>query len=177
MECYYDQAFIVARDPRALAALRVSSLPVAHARLGYRGYTREISPDGAQPLIYDYDYVDPAPLASFKGRLTRHGDVTALLRADDDQLCLVGPGDEVQIEFPATNLPPLPAGWARSFVVRGIGYCKDADPFTATSDSIEPLPWRAMPPFPFRSEVTRPDQPAHDAYLRQFQTRPAGAGG
>ena len=49
------------------------------ARLGYRGYTREISPDGEQPLIYDYDYVDPAPLAGFQGKLTRHGDVTRLL--------------------------------------------------------------------------------------------------
>ena len=66
-------------------------LPVARATLGYRGYTREISPDGGQPLLYDYDYVDPAPLASFQGKLTRHGDVTPLLRADDDQLCLVGP--------------------------------------------------------------------------------------
>ncbi len=177
MECYYDQAFIIKRDRDAETSLRVRALPVARARLGYRGYTREISPDGKQPLIYDYDYVDPAPLASFRGKLTRHGDVTRLLEADDDQLCLIGPGDEVQIEFPASDLPPPPSGWTRSYVVRGIGYCKDADPFTATSDSTLPLPWRGMPAFPFGRAVKRPHDPAYDSYLRAYQTRPAGAGG
>ena len=176
MECYYDQAFVAVRDRGAEASLRVATLPVARAGLGHRGYTREISPDGGQPLIYDYDYVDPAPLAGFPGKLTRHGDVAGLLADDDDQLCLVGPGDEVRLEFAAANLPPLPPGWTRSYVVRGIGYCKDADPFTATSDSIEPLPWRGMPAFPFGREVKRETDPAYDSYLRHYQTRPAGAG-
>ena len=99
-----------ARPRRARRRSACTTLPVARARLGYRGYTREVSPDGGQPLIYDYDYVDPAPLASFAGKLTRHGDVARLLRADDDRLCLVGPGDEVQIEFQAADLPPLAAG-------------------------------------------------------------------
>jgi tetratricopeptide (TPR) repeat protein len=176
MECYYDQAFVVVRDRNAEASLRVSTLEVARARLNYRGYTREISPDGMQPLMYDYDHVDPAPLAGFHGKLTRHGDVTPLLRADDDQFCVVGPGDEVQIEFPASALPLVPSGWTRSYIVRGIGYCKDADPFTATSDSIEPLPWRGMPAFPFGPNVERARSPDHEAYLRAYQTRPAGAG-
>jgi hypothetical protein len=127
-------------------------------------------------LIYDYDYVDPAPLAGFRGKLTRHGDVTPLLAADDDQLCLVGPGEVIELEFPASNLQDLPPGWTRSYVVRGIGYCKDADPFTATSDSIEPLPWRGMPAFPFPPDVKRPSHPAYEAYLKTYQARPAGEG-
>ena len=177
MECYYDQAFIAIRDPAAEAALRVASLRVEGATLGYRGYTREISPDGEQPLVYDYDYVDPAPLARFAGKLTRYGDVARLLRADDDQVCVVGPGDEVRIEFRASDLPPLPSGWTRSYVFRGIGYCKDADPFTATSDTIEPLPWRGMPEFPFARDVKRPADAAYNSYLRAYQTRFAGGGG
>ena len=66
MECYYDQAFIAVRDRSAEKALRVKSLPVARAVLGYRGYTREVSPDGEQPLLYDYDHVDPAPWLGFR---------------------------------------------------------------------------------------------------------------
>ncbi len=89
---------------------------------------------------------------------------------------MVGPGEEVQIEFAATSLPSLPSGWTRGYVVRGIGYCKDADPFTATSDSVEPLPWRGMPAFPFGPEVKRPGDPAYESYLRAYQTRPAGGG-
>jgi hypothetical protein len=176
MECYYDQAFIAVRDRAAEAALRVTTLPVARAALGPRGYMREVSPDGQQPLTYDYDHVDPAPLARFSGKLTRYGNVARLLRADDDQLCVVGPGDEVQIEFDAAGLPPPPQDWARSYVLRSFGYCKDADPFTATSDTVAPLPWRGMPAFPFASDVTRLGGPPHDSYLQVDQTRPAGGG-
>src|SRR5262249_26374485 len=150
MECYYDQARIVVRDPAAEASLRVKTLPVVRAVLGYRGYMREVSPDGRDPFDYDYDHVDPAPLASFAGRLTRYGEVAGLLRTDDDRLCVVGPGDEVRLEFAAGSVPPLPEGWTRSYVFRAFGYCKDADPFTAGSDAVGPLPWRGMPGFPFQ---------------------------
>jgi hypothetical protein len=171
MECYYDQAFIAVRDRQAESGLTVTSLPVARAVLGHRGYTREVSPDGKQPLLYDYDYVDPAPLARMSGTLTRYGDVARLLQADDDQFCVVGPGDEARLEFDAAGLPPLRTGWTRSFVLRSFGYCKDADPFTAASDTVEPLPWKGMPDFPFASPASRPVDPAYAEYLRTYQTR------
>jgi hypothetical protein len=176
MECYYDEAFLAVRDRAAEAMLRVTTLAVGTATLAHRGYTREISPDGRLPLLYDYDYVDPAPLAWFSGKLTRHGDVADLLRHDDDHLCVVGPGDEVKIAFNAKELPALPDGWTRSYVLRSYGYCKDADPFTALSDTVEPLPWRGMPAFPFGPEIQRPDAPNYAKYLREYQTRPAGGG-
>ena len=171
MECYWDQAFVAVREPATRLAVR--SLPVARASLGYRGYMREVSPDGRAPLLYDYDFVDPAPLAHLTGNLTRYGEVATLLQADDDRFCLVGPGDEVRIEFDAAGLPALPDGWSRSYVLRSVGYCKDADPFTAGSDEVGPLPWKGMPPFPFPPGTTRPSDPRYDAYLRDYQTRPA----
>lgn len=174
MECYYDQAFIAVRDPEAEKALRVTSLPVARAVLAYRGYVREVSPDGKLPRLYDYDQVDPAPLARLRGKLTRFGDVLRLLQADDDQLCLVGPGDELRVEFSASGLADLPRGWTRSYVLRSVGYCKDADPFTAGSDTVEPLPWREMPAYPFGREVRRRRDTAYESYLRMYQTRLAG---
>jgi hypothetical protein len=174
MECYYDQAFIAVRDRAAEKSLRIKSLPVTRALLGYRGYSREVSWNGEEPLIYDYDHIDPAPLARLSGKLTRFGDVAELLQQDDDQLCLIGPGDEVKLEFAAHEVPALAPGWTRSFVLRTYGYCKDADPFTAGSDSVEPLPWRGMPAYPFGREVTRPRDRAYEAYLRTYQTRGAG---
>jgi tetratricopeptide (TPR) repeat protein len=174
MECYYDQAFIAVRDRPAEKTLKVRSLPVARAVLRYRGYLREVSPDGEQPLLYDYDHVDPAPLARLSGKLTRFGDVAALLQKDDDQFCLVGPGDELRVEFSADGVPELAPGWTRSYVLRCYGYCKDADPFTAGGDTVEPLPWREMPAYPFDEGVRRPSDAADESYLRVYQTRPAG---
>jgi hypothetical protein len=174
MECYWDRAFIAAGDREAEAEVRVTALAVARAWLGYRGFTREASPDGRLPLLYDYDHVEPAPLARFSGRLTRHGDVAPLLASDDDRFCVMGPGDEVRLEFDAALVPELPPGWTRSFVLRAVGYCKDADPFTAGSDEVGPLPWRGMPDYPFGPECERPRDRAHHDYLRQYLTRPAG---
>ncbi len=174
MECYYDQAFLALLDESARESLQVTTLPVARATLGHRGYTREVSPDGRPPLLYDYDYVDPAPLAWFSGKLTRYGDVAELLQNDDDRLCLVGPGDEIRVEFDAKSLPAPRPGWTRSYVLRSYGYCKDADPFTAMSDTVEPLPWKGMPAFPFDAAVKRPADPGYSEYLRKYQTRAAG---
>jgi len=174
MECYWDQAFVAVRDAAAEASLRQSSLSARRAVLGHRGYTREVSPDGRLPLLYDYDHVDPAPLALMAGNLTRHGDVRDLLADDDDRLCLVGPGDEVKLEFDARDLPRLPPDWTRSYVLKTVGYCKDADPFTATSDRVDPLPWQRMPAFPFSSAAHRPVDASYREYLRSYQTRPAG---
>ncbi len=173
MECYWDQAFVAVPD--ASAGIRTTTLPVSRADLRDRGYLREVSPDGRLPMLYEYEYVDPAPLARMDGFLTRHGDVAPLLNDDDDKLCTVGPGDEVRLEFNARALPALPEGWSRSYVLKAVGYCKDADPFTAGSDTVGPLPWRGMPPFPFASAVKRPADPDYEAYLLEYQTRPAGA--
>lgn len=173
MECYYDQAFIALRGPASM--VRETDLTVTRAELQYKGYFREVSPDGKLPLLYDHDYVDPAPLARLGGVLTRLGDVTSLLQADDDQHCLVGPGDEVRIEFEDKGLPPLPEGWTRAFMVKSVGYCKDADPFTAGSDNVGPLPWKGMPAFPFGREGERPLDPDYERYLKTYQTRPAGS--
>ena len=173
MELYWDRAFLAVKE--AESGVRETEVPLSRATLGYRGYTREVSPDGRPPFLYDYEHVDPAPLAGLEGRLTRYGDVADLLRSDDDQLCLVGPGDEVRLEFDAKAAPPLPEGWTRSYLLRAVGYCKDADPFTATSDTIDPLPYQGMPPYPFGPNRARPQDPSYRAYLDAYQTRPSGS--
>jgi hypothetical protein len=154
MECYWDQAFLALPLPDA--GLCVTKLNVSRAVLRDRGYTREVSPDGKLPLEYDYAHIDPAPLARLEGKLTRYGDVADLLRSDDDRFCLIGPGDEARLEFSAESMPSLPRGWTRSYVLRAVGYCKDADPFTASSDHIGPLPWKGMGKYPFGASGERP---------------------
>jgi len=169
-----DEAFVALRDPVAGAAVRRKALNPGVATLGHRGYNREYLPGGRPPALYDYDAVDPAPLALLTGRLTRYGDVAPLLRHDDDRLCTVGPGDEVRLEFDASGVEGPPAGWSRSYLLKAVGYCKDADPYTATGDSVGPLPWREMPAYPPPADAHGPDTEEYRRYLREYQTRPAG---
>lgn len=183
MEVYWDQIFVapvLARLPQGNlksaedGLVRVTTLEVAEAELGGRGYLQELSPDGQQPTIYDYDRRNTVPFSQLAGYVTRLGDVTELLRQRDDRFAIFGPGDEITVRFDARTLPPLAAGWTRSFVLRTWGYCKDCGPFTATGDRIEPLPFQAMSTYPPLPGEHYPDDALHREYRRTYNTRPVG---
>jgi hypothetical protein len=135
---------------------------------------KEFSPDGRQPTIYDYDLVESIPVSRLSGCLTGYGDVTELLRKADDCMVLFGPGDEVSIAFDARQVPPLPAGWKRSFVLRSWGFCKDCSPFTEAGETVEPLPFRAMNDYPPAKGDAYPQDAVHMNYRRTYNTRHVG---
>jgi tetratricopeptide (TPR) repeat protein len=156
------------------AHLRVTPLEVDRATLAPRGCMLEYSPDGKLPTVYDYDRLSPIPATAAKGKWTRFGDVTELLTERDDCFVIFGPGDELDVQFDATKLPPLPEGWTRSFVLRTWGYCKDCAPFTAHGDTVEPLPFHAMKAYPPGPNERYPDSPKYRDYLRKYNTRRMG---
>jgi hypothetical protein len=144
---------------------------VSSAALAARGVLKEYSPDGREPTLFDYNRLDAFPVSKLSGRLTRYGDVSELLRSTDDRFVIFGPGDDLEVRFDARSLPPLPEGWKRSCVLRTWGYCKDCAPFTATGDTVGPLPFRAMSTYPYGDDEKHPD-PEYD---RTWNTRPTGA--
>jgi hypothetical protein len=173
LEVYWDQIVIApllvaSTDDRTV---RATTLKVAAATLCARGCVQEFSPDGRAPTLYDYDRLTANPVTHLKGQLTRLGDVTELLHGHDDRFVIFGPGDEVEVQFTAERLPALPAGWVRSFVLRTWGYCKDCGPFTATGDTIEPLPFTAMKRYPHGPEERYPADATHQEYRRRYNTR------
>jgi hypothetical protein len=110
-------------------------------------------------------------ISPMAGKLTRTGDVTELLRQRDDRFVIFGPGDVVTASFEVGDLPDLPLGWVRSFVLRTWGYCKDSGIFTASGDTIEPLPFHKMSVYPYGSIDHFPFDPDRDKYQREFNTR------
>jgi hypothetical protein len=150
--------------------VRATCLEVASAKLSARGCMQEHSPDGRQPTVYDYARLEAVPVSRLAGRLTRFGDVTELLRGLDDRFVIFGPGDEIDVRFEAAGLPELPQGWKRSYVLRTWGYCKDCSPFTASGDTVGPLPFRGMRDYPYGPDEKYP-QPEYD---RRFNTRKTG---
>ena len=162
MECYWDHAFIALRDDRADA--RVTTLTSPRASLGYRGYLREVPTDGHPPLIYDYDRPDPAPLASMTGPFTRYGDVAELVRDDDDHFCVVGPGDDLRLEFDARGLPPLPRIGLEPLPIvvrdpRDIARMRISERRRAIRSCRSP--GKGCPHFPFQPGVKRPEDEAY----------------
>ena len=188
LHVYWDQVFasplpdrvkaesLANRHKETTRNLRITCLNPVDATLEARGCPKEFSPDGKLPTLYDYDRRDSFPVARMSGRLTRLGPVTELLTELDDRFVIFGPGEEVSVSFNALALPELPKGWKRSFVLRTWGYCKDASPFTETSETIEPLPFRGMKNYPYGPEEQYPRDAKHDEYQRQYNTREIGSG-
>ncbi len=168
-QVYWDQIFVAPAEETA--ALPMRELPVIDAELGYRGHLAEFSPDGDEPTVHDYHHLSAVPLVRQAGNLTRYGAVRDLLNDEDDRFVIFGAGDELTVDFDATQLPDLPEGWRRSFVLRSWGYCKSADVLTALSDTVEPLPFRGMSGYPFRPDEHPADAAAQEAYRRAFNTR------
>jgi hypothetical protein len=150
----------------------VSDLPLVSADLHYRGFSTPASdPQHRKPDSFDYRQVlADAPWNPFLGRYTRYGEVKNLLARTDDRLVVMATGDEMTVRFSARRLPPLKTGWKRDFFLYVSGYAKDGEPNTAYSKTVAPLPFRAMPNYPYEP-ATYPDGPEQRVYLREYQTR------
>jgi hypothetical protein len=123
-------------------------------------------------LLYDYDWIDPvAPWKSHTGDYTRFGEVTRLLKSKEDMYVIMRNGDEIQIDFDASRLPPLPAGWARSFLLYADGFGKDMDIYSAAPDTVTPLPFHGMSSYPYPAPEMYPEDEAHRRYQREYNTR------
>lgn len=194
MQVYWDHAFfaadadevVVEGDAREAAARWKRASPAGgtgpgpaprllrpvEADLHVRGFSREYRKGGRHgPHWFDYDDVSTrSPWLAIPGRYTRYGDVLPLLGAADDRYVVMGPGDEMTVEFDAP--PPEDAdGWSRTFLLYTDGWIKDADLNTAAGDSVGPLPFHGQSRYPHAPGEGYPRDSVHRAYLETYQTR------
>ncbi len=106
MRIYWDQ-ILVDTSPADLP-IKLTRLAPSVADLRWRGFSHEYSPNGREPMTYDYAKVSfTSPWKVMTGRYTREGDVRELLSASDDIFVISRPGDELVLSFAASKLPPL----------------------------------------------------------------------
>jgi hypothetical protein len=167
LQVYWDEVALspLVEKPSAIP------VPLREAVLGRRGVLRELTDGDGQPQRYDPERTEAVPVTRWRGPRTRFGDVTPLAKSADDQLVLCGPGEAVTLVFNGTGLPPVRAGWQRSFVLRATGYCKDTAPFTATGGSTLPLPFRGMSRYPYGPEEQPAANAAHGDQAVRWHTR------
>ncbi|HUB82371.1 MAG TPA: FG-GAP-like repeat-containing protein [Bryobacteraceae bacterium] len=170
---YWDEIYLFEND--TLPATRLTAMPLSAADLHFRGFSHAtISSDREQPESFDYQSVAPSTMWNpTPGNYTRYGAVAGLLRQPDDRMVIMGSGDEIRMRFSAANLPALPEGWRRDYLLLVDGWAKDADANTAFSQSVLPLPFHGMSSYPYPASEHYPDDDAHRAYQRDYLTRPA----
>jgi tetratricopeptide (TPR) repeat protein len=158
---------------------KLNEVPLAEAKLQFRGYPRVVEGNPKNDLSYIYEDVSATgPYARQIGNYTRYGDVTDLVQKTDDEFVIFGSGDEVSVDFDSTHLPDLPSGWTRDYFLYANGFAKDMDFYAAHGDTVTPLPFHTNVPYPYPNGVAYPEDKQHLDYMLKYNTRgvagPAG---
>jgi cytochrome c-type biogenesis protein CcmH/NrfG len=171
MQIYWDRVFFATGDVQGPTP-QVTLEPTA-ADLHYRGFSRMYRKGGRYgPFWFDYgDVTEEQRWLPLDGLFTRFGDVLELLQQADDMYVVYGPGDEITVEFDASNAPVLPDGWRRDFLLYSDSWLKDADLNTGTGQAVEPLPFHGMSSYPYHADESYPADVEHQQYLRRYNTR------
>ncbi|HLO58959.1 MAG TPA: FG-GAP-like repeat-containing protein [Bacteroidales bacterium] len=171
MEVYWDHAFFSNAIPQA--PVTYTSLNKVSADLHYRGFSKSYRKGGRYgPHWFDYSKVDKEPKwRDLSGKYTRYGNVMPLLEKPDNRYVISNAGDEMTVEFDAKQLPPLPKGWKRDFLIRSVGWVKDGDLNTAFGNQVEPLPFHGMKSYTPANHDAYPQTPELKKYNEEYNTR------
>jgi hypothetical protein len=124
------------------------------------------------PQAYLYQaFIDDNSTPS--GDFTRYGNVTQLVQSGNDMFVIGREGDAVSLQFPISQLAPVPQGMVRDYFLFEACWFKDQNgnwgfgfPFT-----VDPLPFENMTSFPYPPNESYPNDTAHQNYLQEWDTR------
>ncbi len=170
LQIYWD-SILVDRTAQDSVAIQTTDVVPSLAQLDFHGYPRQVEGKPAGNVQYRYEEIShTGPYARQPGTYTRYGDVLPLLTAADDRFTVFGSGEEVALEFDVNHLAPPAAGMVRDYFFMAHGYEKDMDFYAAEGSTVEPLPFNAMPGYPYAGKQFPLDQ-EHLDYLLEFNTR------
>ena len=170
MQIYWDTTFFTVGTQAV--PMEVTTLNPDSADLHYRGFSEMYRPNPHAPHLFDYQKVTKsAQWRDLAGYYTRYGNVAPLLQEVDDLYVILNAGDEITVEFEASRLPTLKAGWVRDFILYSDGWDKDGDINTLTSQTVEPLPFHGMSSYPYPDTEHYPNDEVHRRYQLEYNTR------
>jgi hypothetical protein len=140
--------------------------------LKVRGYPEQIEQQSPGDLTYRYDRISATgPFARARGAYTHYGNVTPLLKSVDNHFVIFGTGEDIDAEFSASALPPLPAGWKRDYFFYANGYVKDMDFYEASPFTVNEMPFHGMKSYPYAQPTTYPMNPSALRYRLRWNDR------
>jgi len=170
MQIYWDHIFMATDVTNN--DLAVVNLQPASADLHYRGFSIISRKDFGSPHIPDYYNITTGQKwRDLTGTYTRYGDVLPLLLESDSKYVIMNAGDEISLEFIASDLPALPENWRRDFLFYNDGWLKDGDLNTAHGQTVEPLPFHGMSAYPYGFGDAYPTDSDYIEYMNMYNTR------
>ena len=135
VEVYWDRvAMIHSTDPSNVVRFESELVEASVADVGFALRT------ALPQRLPNYDYGRRSPFWDTRhprGYYSRFGDALPLVAELDDAVAVIGPGEEVHLEFGAP--PPVASGRMRRYVLELNGWCKDMDLYTRDGETVGPL--------------------------------------
>ncbi len=146
MEVYWDRLALVVAETPSDADVQRHEHPLLVARVAEVGYARRELLPQRRPV---YDYQQSSPFGDsrhLRGFYSEWGSVLGLVSEEDDATAIIGPGEEIHLEFAdsgdASTSQSIAAGAV--WVLELNGWCKDMDLYTKDGETVEPLPKRVI---------------------------------
>jgi len=171
LQIYWDQV-LVDNGADDSKTVRQIELPLATAHLAFRGYPQQI--EGATPgdLTYRYDRISATgPFQWQRGSYTKYGSVTPLLHQVDNKYVIFGSGEEIDAEFSAASLKPLPPHWKRDYFFYANGFVKDMDFYEALPFTVAQMPFHQMTAYPYPATEHYPENSSTLKYRLDWNDR------
>jgi tetratricopeptide (TPR) repeat protein len=170
-EIYWDRIALLEKADHDFTVREYSP---TKADLHWRGFSRFESLSSDWPLTPIYKDVAPNPYWRITpaGWCTRYGTVLELVQSRDEALLIMNGGDELTLQFAASELPSLKEGHVREYFLYSDGWDKDSDFHVAAGTTVEPIPWHGMDDQKY-GEQKRPAFPA-DGLMQRYNTRWVG---
>lgn len=136
LEIYWDQIFIAfSEQPENVTKHNLSLL---HAHVARTGFPARSDNEQKYPH-YNYDKRSQFWDTRYaKGFYTNFGPMHDLVHTVDDALAVIGPGEEIHLEY--EQAPELENNKHRFFVLETYGWVKDMDLYTLHGETVDPLP-------------------------------------
>ncbi|HZC43833.1 MAG TPA: hypothetical protein VE195_06630, partial [Acidobacteriaceae bacterium] len=135
-------------------------------------YPEQIEQKSPGDLTYRYDRISTTgPFARERGAYTHYGNVTPLLNSVDSRFVIFGSGEDIDAEFSAAALPPLPPNWKRDYFFYANGYVKDMDFYEASPFTVNEMPFHGMKSYPYSSPTAYPMNPEALRYRLNWNDR------
>jgi hypothetical protein len=149
------------------ASLVVRDVQAGYADLHHRGRAIFFTPDYTKRIAATDGVMPDNPAGYQYGNYTAYGDVRPLMTAADDMYAIMREGDEIELVYDVSSLPPPDPGMTRQYVYKADAFFKAVTYGTY----ITPLPYHGMTTYPYTYPLQYPTDQVHQDYLTNYNTR------
>ena len=156
LKIYWDRIRI--DNSPADLPFRTTEIPLGHGARCNSGATRAWSRDTRRTISPTSTRTSASPaLTRARPAITRATATSPNSSAHPTTSTLFSaPAMKSRVDFDATHMPDLRPGWTRDYFFYADGFAKDMDFYAAHGDTVSPMPFHTLIPYPYPAGTAYP---------------------